>query len=331
MIYGAVEAGGTKTVCAIADGAGALRARLALPTERPDQTFPRIRAFFEEHISDGHALAAIGVAAFGPVDINPRSPSYGAILATPKPHWSGANFRDALTDLAPKIVVDTDVNGAGLGEWLYGAGRGVGTLAYVTVGTGIGAGVLTNGHALSGFSHYEMGHIRPGRDCADPFRGCCPYHGDCLEGLASGPAIAARWGAPLNALTDPDARAAAGDLEARYLAHLAWTLIVTHAPERIVFGGGVMKAPGLIDALRAHTRALVGDYLNHPVLAGDLSGYIVAPALGDDAGVTGAAALARRVARADASGEDASGEDASGEDASGEAGPAGRAGSAGAR
>ncbi len=295
--YGAVEAGGTKIVCAIADETGRRLARTVEPTESPQRTLPRVRAFFEQNMREGGALQAIGVAAFGPVDIDPSSPKYGRILTTPKPNWSGVSLRQALKGLAPTIAVDTDVNGAGLGEWLRGAGRGARTLAYVTVGSGIGAGVLTDGQALSGFSHFEMGHIRPGRDAErDPFPGRCPYHGDCLEGLACGPAIIDRWGAPLNELQDPATRAAALDLEAHYLAHLAWTLILTHAPDRIVFGGGVMKAAGLIEALRRHTRDLIGGYIDHPMLAGDLSDYLVPPALGDDAGITGAVALAMRAA-----------------------------------
>ncbi|MEM8936796.1 MAG: ROK family protein [Pseudomonadota bacterium] len=291
--FGAIEAGGTKTVCAIANGAGAILAKAKLPTEHPEKTLAGICDFFKNAVDGGRALSQIGVAAFGPVDIDPKSPRYGAILATPKPDWTGASFVEALSGFKAPVIVDTDVNGAGLGEWLHGAGLGTRTLAYVTVGTGIGAGVLKDGRSLGGFGHYEMGHIRPPHDLArDPFPGRCPFHGDCIEGLACGPAIIDRWGAPLHEIRDEETYARAIDLEAEYLAYLASTIIFTHMPDRIIFGGGVMKAEGLIEKLREKTKRAVGGYVQSETLNGDLRDYIVAPALGDDAGITGAVALA---------------------------------------
>ncbi|MEL6258124.1 MAG: ROK family protein [Pseudomonadota bacterium] len=297
-LFAAIEAGGTKTVCALADVEGRFLAKTRIPTGDADQTFDAVRAFFRGAMDAGAALSGVGVAAFGPIDITPTSPNYGALLNTPKPGWRGANFVDALSDLGAPVRVDTDVNGAAIGEALAGAGRGLETLAYVTVGTGIGVGVLRDGRPCSGIGHYEMGHIRPHHDLAkDPYPGRCPFHSDCLEGLASGPAIAARWGAPLNELPD-EVREAAIALEAEYLGSLALTVMLTHMPDRLIFGGGVMKAPGLIQAVRAATRDLLGGYVSDRRVDGDLSSYISPPALGDDAGLVGAAALARSAAAA---------------------------------
>jgi fructokinase len=291
-IFGAIEAGGTKFVCAIGTAPDALITEDTIPTTRPEETFARVADFFRAATRAYRTIEAIGVAAFGPVEVNRNSPAYGSILATPKPHWSGADFRAALASLGAPVIVDTDVNGAALGEYCLGAGCGVRTLAYVTVGTGVGAGVVTNGAPLGGAGHYEMGHIRPPRDAArDPFAGRCPFHGDCLEGLACGPAIIDRWGA---SLADLPPSHPAYDLEADYLAHFAATIVLTHRPDRIVFGGGVMKAAGLMERIRVGTKRLLGGYAQSDALAGDLSEFIVPPALGDRAGVVGAMLLAAK-------------------------------------
>ena len=193
-------------------------------------------------------------------------------------------------------MVDTDVNGAALGEWLNGAGQGCGTLAYTTVGTGIGTGVLQGGVPRAGISHLEAGHLRPPRDPArDPFPGRCPYHGDCLEGLACGPAIIDRWGGSLDQIAEREPDAV--PLIASYLADFAVSLVLLHMPDRLIFGGGVMKAPGLLDSLRAQTEARLGGYVRHSRLDPGLVQYIAAPGLGDDAGITGAIELARRASR----------------------------------
>lgn len=284
-MLGAIEAGGTKMVCAVAREPDAIIARREFPTTTPSETFPAIRAFFAAHAP----LQSIGVASFGPVEVNQASPAYGKILQTPKPGWAGADFRAALAEFNCPVTVDTDVNGAALAEWRAAKGEGVANLAYATVGTGIGAGVVRGGARLAGMHHFEMGHVRPARDGRDQFEGVCPFHGACLEGLASGPAIIARWGKPLSAL-GPDAVA----LIANYLGQMCLTIILTHMPDRIVIGGGVMKAPGLIDGVRRETRALLGGYLGVDRLSGDLGDYIVRPALGDNAGVTGALLLAQR-------------------------------------
>ncbi len=287
---GAIEAGGTKFVAALADEDGTILARTRIATRTPQECFPELAAFFEDAATRHGAIAAFGVASFGPIDIDPRSPAYGTFTTTPKPGWSGARFQDVLGPFGAPIVVDTDVNGAALGEAAQGAGQGCSVLAYTTVGTGIGTGVVKNAAALTGFSHYEAGHIPVPRAAGtDPFAGTCPFHGDCLEGLASGPAIAARWGKSLTDLNDP----AATDLIAGYLAVLAANLVLLHMPDRLIFGGGVMKSPGLLEALRHHTAERLGGYVRASQLDPGLERYIVGPALGDDAGLTGAIALGR--------------------------------------
>lgn len=291
-LIGAVEAGGTKFVLAVARMDGTIVARARIDTRTPIETFPEMVQFFAHH----GPLAGIGIASFGPIDIDPSSSSYGTFTTTPKPGWSGARFHDALGSLNVPIIVDTDVNGAALGEWLSGAGKGCETLAYTTVGTGIGTGVLHAGIARGGISHLEAGHIRLPRDAArDPFEGRCPFHGDCLEGLASGPAIVDRWGSSLDemAKTEPDAV----PLVASYLADFAATLVLLHMPDRMIFGGGVMKAPGLLESLREQTEARLGGYVEHPRLDAGLTKYIASPGLGDDAGITGAIELGRRALR----------------------------------
>jgi fructokinase len=289
---GAVEAGGTKFVLAVADGAGQIVARARIDTRTPAETFPEMAAFFAAH----GPLAGIGIASFGPIDINPASPAYGTFTTTPKPGWSGARFHDALAGLGAPLLIDTDVNGAALGEWQAGAGQGCETLAYTTIGTGVGTGVLHRGEARGGISHLEAGHIPVARDHSrDPFPGRCPFHGDCLEGLASGPAIIDRWGMPLNEAAEahPDAIA----LIASYLADFAVTLVLLHMPDRLIFGGGVMKTPGLVESLRTQAEARLAGYVSHPRLDPGLASYIATPGLGDDAGITGAIALGQRASR----------------------------------
>jgi len=290
-LIGAIEAGGTKFVLAVAREDGAIIAETRIPTRTPPETFPAIAAFFQAATAEHGALAAFGVASFGPIDIDPLSPAYGTFTTTPKPGWSGARFHDVLGQFGAPIVVDTDVNGAALGEWSAGAGQGTRTLAYTTVGTGIGSGIVQAGRPMMGFSHYESGHIAMARDPQrDPFPGCCPYHGDCLEGLASGPAIEARWGTSLSKLATPAEQVA---VIAGYLAQLAANLVLLHMPDRLIFGGGVMKTPRLIEALRLETERRLGGYVSAPQLDPGLERYIVAPGLGDQAGITGAVLLGK--------------------------------------
>lgn len=289
-VLGAIEAGGTKFVLALAAPDGAILDRARVPTRTPADTFAETAAFFRAAVARHGAIAGFGVASFGPLDIDPRSPAYGTFTTTPKPGWSGARFHHALAAFGAPIALASDVDGAALGEALHGAGRGCRTLAYTTVGTGIGTGVVRDGRPLAGLSHYEAGHVRIPHDRAgDPFAGVCPFHGDCLEGLASGPAILARWGHDLSHAAPTELA-----LIAAYLGDFAATLVLTHMPERLIFGGGVAKAPGLLAALREATRTSLAGYI--PAWDGDLAERLVGPELGDDAGITGAIELAKQAA-----------------------------------
>jgi fructokinase len=287
MTYGGIEAGGTKWVCAIGTNPDDLYDVVTFPTTTPEETIVRAADFFA---SDG-SVAAIGVGSFGPIDLRRDSPTWGWITTTPKPGWANTDVASALADaLHVPIAVDTDVNAAALGEHRWGAAVGLDTFCYITVGTGIGGGGMVNAQLMHGLVHPEFGHMRVPHDRErDPFDGVCPYHGDCLEGLASGEAIRTRWGKA----------AAAGDdervwqLEAEYLALGLVNVICTLSPERIVLGGGVMKQPQLLPLVRRHVRELLAGYIDAPELSGDLAQYLVEPALGDRAGVLGSLELAR--------------------------------------
>jgi fructokinase len=289
-LYGGIEAGGSKFVCAVGTGPGDVRAEVRFPTTTPEATIGRAIDFLIGQEAAHGPLSAVGVASFGPLDPSPESPTYGFITTTPKPGWAHADFVGRLrARLACPIAFDTDVNAAALAEWRWGAGRGLGVLVYLTVGTGIGGGIAVNGRPLHGLVHPEMGHARPPRDPADRFAGVCPYHGDCLEGLSSGPAIERRWGAKAEDLPDDHP---AWAMEAGYLAWEAANLACTVSPHRIVLGGGVMERASLFPRVRARTRELLAGYIRSPRIMGDIDGYIVPPALGSRAGVLGAIALA---------------------------------------
>lgn len=292
QLIGAIEAGGTKFVLALAHADGSILAEARIATRTPAECFPEMTAFFRNAAAAHGAIASFGIASFGPIDIDPASAAYGTFTTTPKPGWAGARFQDALGEFGVPIAVDSDVNGAALGEWLRGAGQGCTTLAYTTIGTGIGSGVVRAGKPLMGFSHYETGHIPIVRDpVRDPFPGRCPYHGDCLEGLACGPAIEERWGTSLSKLASPADKI---ELIADYVAQLAAVLVFTHMPDRLIFGGGVMKTPGLVEAVRRATERRLGSYVKASQLDPGLERYIVLPGLGDAAGITGAIALGRQ-------------------------------------
>jgi fructokinase len=280
--YGGLEAGGTKFVCAAGAGPEPV-AETRITTTTPAETLGHVLAFFRAHAP----LTALGIASFGPVDLDPRSPTYGYITTTPKPGWAQTDVVGPLrAALGVPIAFDTDVNAAALAEHRWGAGRNVGSVVYVTVGTGIGGGAVVNGRPVHGLVHPEMGHVRVPHDrTADPFAGACPHHGDCWEGLAAAPALAARWGRPAESLPDDHP---AWPMEARYLALGLVNVILTLSPERVVLGGGVMARPGLLDRVRGSVSDLLGGY----VRAAD----IVAPALGERSGVLGALALAADVA-----------------------------------
>ncbi len=284
---GAIEAGGTKFVVALAATDGTIIESERIETAHPAITLAKTTAWFGAAAKRHGAIGAFGVGSFGPLELDRGSPDWGRFTTTPKPGWSGASWREALGRFGLPIALDTDVNAAALGEWLRGAGRGSRTLAYTTVGTGIGTGVLSDGRPLMGASHYEAGHIPVRRARSDDWPGVCPFHGDCLEGLASGPAILERWGHDLG-----QASMAEIVMVADYLAQLAANLVLLHRPDRLIFGGGVMKGAGLIEVLRTATRELLGAYIAE--WDADLTDRIVPPALGDDAGIVGAIELGRR-------------------------------------
>jgi fructokinase len=290
-VYGGVEAGGTNFVCAVGTSPADLRAMTTFETTTPEETLGRAIAFFEQQDAL-EPLAALGVASFGPVDLDPDSPTYGSITSTPKPGWAGTDVRGRLgLALGVPVAFDTDVNGAALGEHRWGAAQDVSTFVYLTVGTGIGGGGLVQGRPLHGLVHPEMGHLRVPHDRErDPFPGTCPYHGDCLEGLAAGPALEARWGRPGEELP---ANHPAWTLEAEYLALGLTNLILTLSPERIILGGGVMTQQHLLPRIRRRVQGLLAGYVAAPALDNEINRYIVPPALGDRAGVLGAIALAR--------------------------------------
>jgi fructokinase len=287
-LYGGVETGGTWCVCAVGSAPDSIIARTRLPTTDPQQTLAQIVEFFRQHPQ----TAAIGVGSFGPADVNPHSAHWGEVTTTPKPGWGDVPVGRVLErELAVPVCFDTDVGAAALGEARWGAGIGAQSLCYVTVGTGVGVGLLLDGRPWHGIVHPEVGHMRIPHDPAkDPFAGVCPYHGDCLEGLASGPAIAARWGHPAQEL---EAGHPAWELEAGYLAAALTNIVFTVGPERIVIGGGVLEHPGLLEMVRARVERLLGSYLRTPVLDAGLNRYLVAPSLGDDAGVLGAILMAQ--------------------------------------
>jgi fructokinase len=290
MIFGAIEAGGTKWVCAKGTGPEDLRESAVFPTTTPQETIGRAIDFFSRNGSE--PLGAIGVGSFGPVDLRVDSPGWGSITSTPKPGWQNTDVVGLLGEaLEAPLAFDTDVNAAALAEHRWGAAQGLSTFYYITVGTGIGAGGMVNDQPMHGLVHPEFGHVLVPHDRErDPFAGVCPYHGDCLEGLASGEAIRTRWGQAAELVTDP----AAWALEADYLALGIVNATFTLSPQRIVVGGGVMKQPSLLPLIRERVLELVDGYLDIEEHAGGIDAYIVAPALGDRAGVLGALELARR-------------------------------------
>ena len=293
-LWGGIEAGGTKFVCAVGSGPGDLREEIRFPTAGPEEAIGRAIDFFRRHAAR-EPLAGVGIAAFGPLDPNPASPTFGYITTTPKPGWAHTDFAGPIRRaLDVPVGFDTDVNGAALGEWRWGAAQGLDTFIYLTIGTGIGGGGMVNGGLIHGLIHPEMGHIRIPHDWqADPYPGFCSYHGDCFEGLAAGPALEGRWGQPGATLP---ADHPAWPLEAHYLALGLIGTICILSPQRIILGGGVMEQPQLFPLVRARVQELLKRYLQAPAILEEIDSYIVPPALGNRAGVLGAIALAQRAA-----------------------------------
>lgn len=286
-LYGGVETGGTWCVCALGTGPDDLRAREQFPTTSPAETLDRIVRFFRGHPPP----EALGIGSFGPVDLDRDSPTWGYVTTTPKPGWQQTPVATVLRDrLNTAVVFDTDVNAAAVAEQRWGAGQGRASVCYLTVGTGIGAGLIIDGKPVHGLVHPEVGHLRiPHNTRRDPFGGNCRVHGDCWEGLASGPAMAQRWGTPPPELPDDHA---AWPLEADYVALGILSIVCVASPHLVILGGGVMQRPQLLPMVRHRLRDLVAGYLSTPLLGVEIDDYVVAPELGDDAGALGAIALA---------------------------------------
>jgi fructokinase len=290
-LLAAIETGGTKCIVSVGrDPTGALRHRIE--TDSPSETAVSIERILRKEI--GHSsLDAIGIASFGPLDVDPESADYGQIGRTPKPQWEGFNLRSHLQEVFDcPVMSESDVNGAALAEAHWQLDRPINHLAYVTVGTGIGVGVVQNGSIVNGRSHPEIGHIRVERHPTDrTFSGTCPFHGDCLEGLAAGPAIAARWGASLTELSQDHPGLV---LEGFYLGRLAVNLILHHRPDVIIFGGGVSQTPRVLESIRNECLLLLGDYLPELASADAMDTLIASPRLENDSGILGAFMMAQR-------------------------------------
>ncbi|MEW4328988.1 ROK family protein [Rossellomorea marisflavi] len=280
-MLGAIEAGGTKFVCAVGDEQGTIIDRVQIPTTLPEETIPKVIEFFRKH-----PVKAIGIGSFGPIDVNRESASYGNVTSTPKVGWKDYPFVQAIKDAIPVPVgFNTDVNAAALGEATFGAAKGLDSCLYITVGTGIGAGAVVQGKLLQGLSHPEMGHIIIRRHEDDAYEGKCPYHKDCLEGLAAGPAIEARWGVKGDQLVD---KGEVWEMEGYYIAQALMQYIVIISPKKIILGGGVMKQKQIFPIIYKHLEKMINGYVNLP----PLEDYIVSPGLGDNAGITGSLMLA---------------------------------------
>lgn len=295
-LFGAVEAGGTKFVCAVGSDPHTIAAMERFPTTEPDATIQSVLDFFTRQQESHGRVQAIGIGSFGPVDPDPDSATYGHITATPKPGWSHTDLAGPLAKaLGVPVAFDTDVNAAAMGEWRWGAARDLQCFIYLTVGTGIGGGGVVNGQLMHGLVHPEMGHVRIPHDTQrDPYRGHCPFHGDCLEGLASGPALADRWGQPATELPEDHP---AWDLQAEYLALALVNFICTLSPQRIVIGGGVMHRQSLYTRIRGNVQQVLNGYVDSPAILQDIDSFIVPPGLGDRAGVLGALAMGSIAAR----------------------------------
>ncbi|QHL91713.1 ROK family protein [Sphingomonas changnyeongensis] len=286
-----IELGGTKSIAVLARGPQILD-RVRVATEDPETVLGGMMAALDGWQAAGAAIAGLGIASFGPLCLDPALPDFGRLTTTPKQGWAGTDLLAPFRRFGLPVALDTDVNGAALAEGRWGAAQGLSVHAYLTIGTGIGGGAVVNGRPLHGLMHPEMGHVRPASAPASGFAGICPYHGNCLEGLASGPAIAARTGRPAHEIGDDDP---VWPMIADELATLIANLLLILSPQRILIGGGVGSRAVLLPHLRRATARMLGGYLA-PVTPDALDRLITAPALGSDAGPLGAVALAEMAA-----------------------------------
>jgi fructokinase len=286
MLFGSIEAGGTKFVCGIGGRNGEIYERISFPTTTPQETIKQVVSFFNQK-----NIEAIGIGSFGPIDLNKASETYGYITSTPKPYWNNFDFIGEMKKhFSVPIGFDTDVNGAALGESKWGAATGLDSCIYMTVGTGIGVGAMTEGKLLHGLLHPEMGHIMIRRHPQDQFEGSCPYHRDCLEGMASGPSIEKRWRKVGSELSNDKT---VWEIESYYLAQAIANYILILSPKKIILGGGVMKQEQLFPLIRKEVVNLLNGYIQSNEILEEIDSYIVPPGLGDNAGLAGAIALAQ--------------------------------------
>lgn len=294
-LVGGIEAGGTKFVCLVGSGPSDVRAEVRFPTTNPEETLQKAVDFFQQQEQMlGEPIQAIGVACFGPIDLNPKSATFGSITSTPKPGWQNTPIVEPLKKaLNVPVAFDHDVIVAGIGEGVWGAAKGLNDFVYLTIGTGIGGGIISYNKPIHGLVHSEIGHIRLPHDFTiDPFPGNCPYHKDCLEGLASGPAIEARWKTSGYNLT-PDHPA--WKLEAEYLALAVQNLIMTISPEMVILGGGVMQQMHLFPMIHTRVLELLNGYVQSDRILEHIDSYIVPPGLGNRSGGLGAIAIAQQL------------------------------------
>jgi fructokinase len=284
MRIGAIEAGGTKFVCGIGNEHGQIEDRVSFPTELPEQTMSNVIDYFRDK-----QVEAIGIGTFGPINIDPASPEYGHVTTTPKPGWAGYDFLGTLKkSFDVPFGWDTDVNAAALGEATWGAAKGLDSCVYYTIGTGVGVGVYAEGKLVHGLVHPEGGHVLTRRHPEDSFEGACPYHGDCLEGMAAGPALEKRWKVKGSEIPNDHP---AWAIEAFYIGQALAGTILLLSPKKIILGGGVMHQQQLFPLIRAEVRKNLNGYVSHHMVSDNLDEYIVPPGLGDNAGLSGALAL----------------------------------------
>ncbi len=290
QFYGGIEGGGTKFICLVGRGPDKIIDETRFPTTTPQETLQRVTVFFAPYVNSNR-IKSIGLGSFGPVDVDPASPTYGYITTTPKLKWANTDILGILKHkIGLPIAIDMDVAASALGEFRWGANQGIDPSLYLTVGTGIGGSYILDGKPLRGLVSLEMGHVYLPHDLRiDPFPGSCPYHADCFEGLANGPAIQARFNKPAETLADDDPF---WELEVGYIACALANYIFTLPPKKIVLGGGVMHRVFLYDKIRTRLSKLLNNYLSHPTLTSRLDDYIVPPALGYRSGALGGIALA---------------------------------------
>lgn len=297
-VFAGIEAGGTKFNCMLAANPGTILAECRIPTTSPGETLSRVIEFFRASITRCRLHpAAIGIASFGPLNLDTASPNYGSITSTPKIGWSQTPFLETIRQAFPAvpIAIDTDVTAAAMGEQRWGAAQGLTDFIYLTIGTGIGGGAIIHNRPLHGTLHPEMGHLLVQRDPVDdPFEGVCRFHRNCLEGLASGPAIEKRWGKPASDLPPGHP---AWELESNYLAQALHSLVCVLSPQRIILGGGVMHQSHLFPLIRRNLRERLGGYIQACQILEQIDRYIIPPGLGDQAGILGAIALAEQASR----------------------------------